>query len=93
MVIGRMEVRLRIPSARSLKDKRRQIKSLIDRIHKKHNASVAEVGENDIHQMALLGVAVVSNQRDHADRRMASIIEMINRERELILIDYETEVI
>ncbi len=93
MVIGRMEVRLSIPAARSLKDKRRQIKSLVDRIHNKHNASVAEVGENDDHRMALLGVAVVSNQREHADRRMASIIEMINCERELILIDYETEVI
>lgn len=93
MVIGRMEVRLSIPAARSLKDKRRQIKSLVDRIHNKHNASVAEVGDNDIHQSARLGVAVVSNQRDHADRRLAAIIEMIRHERELILVDYETEII
>lgn len=88
-----MEVRLSIPAARSLKDKRRQIKSLIERIHNKHNAAVAEVGDNDIHQLARLGVAVVSNQTDHADRKMAVIIEMINRERELVLIDYETEIL
>ena len=79
--------------ARSLKDKRKIVKSLIARVHNRHNASVAEVGENDKWQICRLGAAVVSNRSDHADSRIAAIVKMVEREPEAILVNYDVEML
>jgi len=44
MVVGVLQIELEIPEAQSLKDKRRVIKSLKDRIANAHNVSIAELG-------------------------------------------------
>ena len=92
MIVGRLNLILNIPAARSLKDKRRVVKSLITRIHNRHNASVAEVGDNDKWQIARLGAAVVSNRGDHVDSQLSSIVKMVERERDIIVVDYEIEI-
>lgn len=93
MIIGRIEISVNIPAARSLKDKRRVIKSLIARIHNQHNAAVAEVGDNDKWQICRLGAAVVSNRSEHANSQLSALVKMIEREQEIILIDYEIEIL
>jgi uncharacterized protein YlxP (DUF503 family) len=92
VIVGRLNLVLNIPSARSLKDKRRVVKSLIARLHNRHNASVAEVGENDKWQIVKLGAAVVSNRSDHANSQLTSIVKMIEREPEILIIDYSLEI-
>jgi len=92
VVVGRLEVTVNIPSARSLKDKRRVIKSLITRIRNQFNAAVAEVGENDKWQICRLGAAVVSNQKEHANSQLSAIVNMMEREYEIILVDYSIEI-
>jgi len=87
-----MLVKLSIPSARSLKDKRRVIKSLVTRLQNRHHVSVAEVGENDRWQACELGVAVVSNRTDHAHQCLDAVIRMIEREHEMFIVEYQTEV-
>ncbi len=91
VVVGRLLLIIHIPAARSLKDKRRVVKSLISRIQNQHHVAIAEVGDNDKWQVAQIGAAVVSNSADHADRMLAKIVLMVQREPELILTDYETE--
>ncbi len=73
MVVGLLHIRLVIRSARSLKDKRRVVKSLKDRIRNKFNASAAEVGSLDVHQVAELGVAVVANDRAYVNSVLSQI--------------------
>jgi len=51
---------LRVPSARSLKDKRRAVRPIIDGIAARFSISCAEVAHADDHQLATVGVAVVS---------------------------------
>jgi uncharacterized protein len=63
MVVGLGMVSLRIHECRSLKEKRKVIKSVISQIRNQFNASIAEVGANDIYQRAEIGVAVVGNDR------------------------------
>jgi uncharacterized protein YlxP (DUF503 family) len=92
VVVGRIELTLNIPAARSLKDKRRVIKSLIARIRNQQNAAVAEVGQNDKWQICLLGAAVVSNRSEHAHRLLSTIVKMVEREHEIVLIDYTIEI-
>lgn len=68
------------------------IKSLITRIRNQFNAAVAEVGENDKWQICRLGAAVVSNQKEHANSQLSAIVNMMEREYEIILVDYSIEI-
>jgi len=84
-------VELSLPGIDSLKEKRRRIKSLLTRLRNKFNISAAEVDFNDVHRMAGLGVAIVSNDKKFADQVIASVVKTIESEPELILTDYRVE--
>ncbi|VAX41066.1 hypothetical protein MNBD_PLANCTO03-49 [hydrothermal vent metagenome] len=60
MVIGVVQFELLLPQALSLKDKRRVVQSVKDRLHREHLVAVAEVGEQEMLNVAVLGVAAVS---------------------------------
>ena len=76
--VGLLIVDLHIAGARSLKDKRRILASIKDRV-RKLNVSLAEIDHHDAHQRARLGVAAVASHRDHVDRVLASAITEIER--------------
>ncbi|MBL0922051.1 MAG: DUF503 domain-containing protein [Phycisphaerales bacterium] len=61
MLIGVLQFELIVPESRSLKDKRRVVKSVKDRLHREHLVSVAEVEALDHHRIAVMGLALVSN--------------------------------
>ena len=63
MVVGVGLITFRLHGCNSLKGKRKIIKSIITRIRNNFNASVAEVGANDIHQRAEIGFALTGNDR------------------------------
>ena len=71
-----IKISLQIPYAHSLKDKRRQIKSLKDRLSSRFNASVAEVDALDNWQQAVMGVCMVSNDRLYLDKQY-SLVEAV----------------
>ena len=60
MIVGTLKVRMQILGAQSLKEKRKVLKSIKDRLSHM-GASVAEVDDLDKWQAATLGLAVVSN--------------------------------
>jgi len=62
MVVGIGVIIVRIEGCRSLKEKRRVVKSLIARLDNAFNVSIAEIGANDVHQRAEIGFAVVGNE-------------------------------
>ena len=62
--IALLTLDLFIPEAQSLKDKRRVLKSLKDRLRQNYNVSVAEVGALDKWQRAVLALTAVSNDHD-----------------------------
>jgi uncharacterized protein YlxP (DUF503 family) len=59
MVVGILQFELRIHDPESIKDKRRVVKSLKDRLHREHLVSVAEVDALDDMRRAVLGLACV----------------------------------
>ncbi|HYT03794.1 MAG TPA: DUF503 domain-containing protein [Gemmatimonadales bacterium] len=67
MVVAVMTWELHLAASHSLKDKRRVLKSLKDRLHNRFNVSAAETAHHDLWQRAELTVCVVSNDRGHAD--------------------------
>lgn len=94
MVVGVCLVTITIPEARSLKDKRRVIRSLIQRIKSRFNVSVAEVEDQDIWQTAGIGFAAVSNSARHADETLSTVLNFIeNNLQEGLLTDVQTEIL
>jgi uncharacterized protein YlxP (DUF503 family) len=77
VVVGSLEVRILIRESHSLKDRRRVVKSLKDRIRGKLNVSVADVGDQDVWQGTTLGVAVVSNERRFANEVLSKALNIV----------------
>lgn len=73
MVIGILQVELLIHGAESLKDKRRVVRSVKDRLHREHQCSVAEVANQDLLNSAVLGVAVVAPDGQRAGETLDRI--------------------
>lgn len=91
MHIGVCKLYLRIPESRSLKAKRRVIKSLITRLKNRFNVAVAEVAALDAHQSAVLAAVSVSNDAAYLNRLLARVVTFIETHTDAELVDYETD--
>ena len=92
MNVGIAKVTLRLEGSFSLKDKRRVINSVRERVRSKFNVSVAEVDQNDAWQTAVIGIACVSNNVRHADQTLDSVLSFIESDRpDAEVIDCEIE--
>ena len=91
MILGTCLIHLFIPGAGSLKAKRAVVKGLKDRVHSRHNVSIAEVDHQDLWQRTTLAVAVVSNEKKHADQVLAAVVRTIEMEPRAEITDREVE--
>jgi hypothetical protein len=94
MIIGSCTITLHIPAARSLKQKRQVVKSLLTRVRNQFNVSIAEVDSQDAWQVAVLGVACVSVSRQYAHGQLESVVRFIEEQRpDIPLVSYEIEML
>lgn len=93
MVIGVVKARIHMPDARSLKDKRSVVKSLKDRIHNRMNVSVAEVGDQDVWQVAEIAVVTVGADSAIVQSRISEISSFLQSNPRYILLGIQTEMI
>ena len=77
MHVSVCQIELRLPENHSLKGKRQVIKSITARLQNRYKVSVAEVENQDLWQLATLGVACVSNHRRHTDEVLANVVKFI----------------
>jgi uncharacterized protein YlxP (DUF503 family) len=91
MVVGVLKVRLGVFEALSLKDKRRVVRSLKDRLGARHNISIAEIDDLDRRQTATLGVALVANDARFVESALSKIVDEIRGFRQASLLTYEIE--
>jgi uncharacterized protein YlxP (DUF503 family) len=74
MVVGTLIVEFRLHDNRSLKGKRKVVRSMVDKVKHRFNVSVAEIGSNDKWQKIELGVSTVGNDRRHVDASLNNIL-------------------
>jgi len=91
MVVGTLTVRILIPGAQSLKDKRRVLKGLKDRIRNGFNVSVSEIDANDLWQRATLGIAMAGDDRRYINGALSDLINFLRAQPGSQLVDYELE--
>lgn len=93
MVVGVGRVVYRIHGCRSLKGKRKIVKAIIMRLQNHFNASIAEVGANDMHQKAEIGFSMVGNNRAVINSKMDKLFNMAEDLGLAETIDMEMEII
>lgn len=91
MTIGLLQLIIRIPDSSSLKDKRRVLHSLRDRLKDKYNISITEVDEQDKWQKAVLAIAKVDCERKMIDTAFGNIVDFIRNSNNVEIIDYQVE--
>jgi hypothetical protein len=92
MVIGVCTLELDIPASQSLKDKRRVVKSLIARVRRSFNVSIAEVDSHDSWQRATIGIVCVSSDEKYAHGLLEKVVDNIERSRlDAVIADYSIE--
>lgn len=93
MVIGMGLITFRLHECRSLKEKRRIVKAVIAQLRNHFNASVAEVADNDVHQRAVVGFAMVGNDKALMNSKVDKVFNLADELGLAEVVDTEMELI
>ncbi len=94
MNVGVCKINLRLPENQSLKGKRQVVKSITARVGNRFNVSVAEVDNQDLWQLATLGICCVSNNKRYTNEVLSKVVDFIAGSRfEVEMLDYEIEIL
>jgi len=78
MVVGTLRIELYLHDNRSLKGKRKVVRSMVDKVKHKFNVAIAEIGSNDKWQKIELGVSTVGNDRRHIDASLSTVLSFLD---------------
>lgn len=92
MLIAAMTFRLHTPWVHSLKEKRMIVKSLIAQMQNRFHVSAAEIDEQDMHQIIVIGVAAIVPHNAMADSLMNEISSFVESNTEAEILDEIREI-
>jgi hypothetical protein len=78
MTVGVLRISLLLRESHSLKDKRRVVRSIKDRVRARLNVAISEVSSQDLHQRADLAAVTVSEARDQVDASLQAVLRIID---------------
>ena len=94
MNVGVCKIRLRLPENLSLKGKRRVLKSITSRVGNQFSVSIAEVDDQDLWQLATLGICCVSNNKRYTNEVLSKVVDFITGSRfDVEILNYEIEIL
>jgi uncharacterized protein YlxP (DUF503 family) len=94
MIVGISVFELHLPASRSLKDKRRVVKSLIERLHQRYRVSIAETDLHDLHQRAEIALAaVVAGGESEMDHLMEEVRNLVESDPEVYLTRWDPQLL
>ena len=80
MVVSMIQIIFEIPDALNIKEKRRIIKSVIEKMRRRFQMSAAEIDLQDSLSFAQIGGALVSNSRTFGETVLRKAFNMIEKE-------------
>lgn len=80
MIVSMIQLIIELPEVTSIKDKRRIVKSIKDKLIRRYRISMAEIDLQDSLSFTQLGGAVVSNSRTHGERIMQKVLHFVEEE-------------
>lgn len=91
MVVLVTVLELHLPASRSLKDKRRVVKGLIERIHARYRVSIAETDFHDLHQRSEIAIAAVHQSATHLEHLLEAVRSLLDEQPEAFVVRWEPE--
>ena len=80
MIVSMIQIIFEIPGVANIKEKRRVIKSVLEKMRKRYHLSAAEVDLNDSLSYAQIGGAIVSNSKTFGEAVLQKAFDMIEKE-------------
>ena len=80
MVVSMLQIIFEIPDIDNIKEKRRIIKSVMEKMRRKFKMSAAEIDLQDSLSFAQIGGAYVSNSRTFGETVLRKAFDMIEKE-------------
>ena len=93
MFVGIIEIQIRIYGSNSLKDKRRVIKSIIDKIKNRFNVSCSDISNNNLWNRAGIGIALVSNDKSFVNKQINLIFDYVKQFYDIEIINHTIEIL
>ena len=93
MYVGILQVELSLPETTSLKDRRRIVSGLTERLRRRFEVAVAQVGPVEDWHEATLGIALVSNEARHARQRADAVVHFLEQQEGVALGDVQIEIL
>jgi uncharacterized protein YlxP (DUF503 family) len=91
VAVGR--IRLDLPGAASLKEKRKVVKPLVQRLRDRFGVSAAEVGHQDVWHSAIVAVAAVGSDASELDGLLHDVMSFTTRNADAVVVDFRVEVL
>jgi uncharacterized protein YlxP (DUF503 family) len=91
MIVGVMTAHLSLIGVASLKGKRSIVKSLVGRLKSRFNISISEVDHQDSKSIAVIGIAIVSNESRFIEQAFDSILDFMRKDGRFFLGQVERE--
>lgn len=91
MNVGLCIVEIHLSAAQSLKEKRRVLRRLKDRLRGRFNISVAEIDHQDLWQRSTLGIVAISPSREPLQSCFDQLRGIVESEIPGDLVSFETE--
>ncbi|MEM6796939.1 MAG: DUF503 domain-containing protein [Acidobacteriota bacterium] len=91
MIVGLSVFELHLPHAGSLKNKRKVVKSLVEKIHQRCKVSIIESDHHDKHQRAEIAIALVAKTEGEARRLFDTIRDLIDLQGDAMLLGWDPE--
>jgi len=80
MIVSMIQIIFEIPDIANIKEKRRVIKSVLEKMKKRYHLSAAEVDLNDSLSFAQIGGAIVSNSKTFGETVLRKAFDMLEKE-------------
>lgn len=93
MTIAVCTIKIHTPWVHSLKEKRTVVKSICAKVRNKFNVSIAEIDEQDIHQIIVLGFASIAGNNAQGDSIIDNVINFIENNTEGAIISIERDLL
>ena len=91
MVVAVYTIVLLIPESQSLKDKRRTLMQLRDKITRKFNVSMAELDDHNLWQKSTLGIACLANEQRYVNQVLDQVMNTIYQLPRIEVVDCRKE--
>jgi len=93
LVIGVLETRQRLRASRSLKEKRKVVRSILDRVRARFNVSAAEVEDQDLWQSISLGFAAAGSDSGRVVAELEKVLRLVQTHPDAEFLDHDLEII